>query len=322
MKNYILALFILISISVVTGCSVDEIDYEQPRISIKYPSDNMIIGDTLNISIDAFDDDEIVKVEYYIDRVLDEDNIDLQEPYNYFLVLTDDSSHVSKELGSDAFDIGSHHTIFARALDNTDLEMISNFVEFDYEYRSLIRDSDEYFGLDIDQLMVRSTDDRLDFRVSTNGTWRRTTDSTGLNIGIFLDTDMDASTGFLSDTLDLTYTNRIFNADSIHYPINDIGAEYALFSSFEGERGIYKWNSNSTQWDFVESLRGIKFEKDTTEAEFSINLSSINNPSEVNIVIGSMYYTNKKDNYFWDLAPDQGHEQYIIENNYMGKSTF
>ena len=120
MKKFSLALMILVlmvmSILFITACdekTTEPTDTEDPTIIITYPANNaeIIAGTQVTIQTDVSDNEEVYKVDFYIDG----SNVatDYNSPYNYEW---------------DTTDITGDHTIYAEAYDTSDNEGTSNII--------------------------------------------------------------------------------------------------------------------------------------------------------------------------------------------------
>ena len=111
-KTVLIILVILLFLS----CSSDKKtnpDTEQPTVIITYPPNNSLFtsGTTINIVAEAEDNEEVNNVKFYIDGL----NIyeDISEPYMY---------------NWDTIDITGSHTIYAKAVDTSDNNTISDVI--------------------------------------------------------------------------------------------------------------------------------------------------------------------------------------------------
>lgn len=317
-----LLLSFVIVIFMLTSCVVDYPDYSKPEIRLTAPDNNAVIDDSVIISAEASDDGKVSYVDYFINDLKDSSSNDYEIPYSHVWNVSDDSLQINRDLGNTRTDFGKRHKIYAKVHDNDELEMISEVVYVYYKWFLLEDDGDEgnkvenTQAIDIDKLFIRNHNDSLEFRLETNGKWRAYDDSTGLNIGVFLDTDQNVMTGYKTDSTNIVIGNRLVNTDTVRYSINDIGADYVLIIGHEGN-GLYNWNNAHKQWQFNSDLEVYRLEDRSSFAEFRIHLSQINNPAAINIV--SAYMLFEFGNIYWDVAPNNGHISYGMDKLYFGE---
>ncbi|MCB0749707.1 MAG: hypothetical protein KDC90_19780, partial [Ignavibacteriae bacterium] len=128
--KYLSALIIYLSLFLVfinSGCNkenpTENIPVQStPVVSILYPVNTEIIGDSIQIQVSATDDKGVIKVEIYIDNQIPENGILINPPYNY-----------TWKLGNYAD--SSSHTLFAKAFDgdnNVGSSSVLNLVSFKF----------------------------------------------------------------------------------------------------------------------------------------------------------------------------------------------
>ena len=302
----LLAIFSLLFLS---GCGIIEVyeyDHTRPEITISYPPDQAVIGENgVTVNVTATDDEAVVRVEFYINANHDTTADVTSEPFTYWLM------HPNSMRPA----IGSSFTLFAKAFDARDNEMISNFVPLYYEWRPLILDRDEGINSNIDEVFVRSTDLSLEFRITTHDDWRKITDKSGLNCAFFLDTDRDASTGHHTTQVPQVPIVSFLGDDAPAYTVNNIGPDYAIIVGIEGNQ-LYRWDKVSVNWIDQAELNFISMKSDTNIATLGINLAEIGTPQSVDIVVARITYA---DSTYWDWAPDTSHVNYIIDGLFLNE---
>ncbi len=317
-----LLIYFIISIYLLTACVVDYPDYSKPEIRLTAPDNNTVIGDSVFISAEASDDGKVEYVDFFINDQKDSASNDYEYPYSHVWNVIDDSLQINRDLGNTRTNFGKRHKIYAKVHDNDKLEMISEIIYVYYKWFLLVDDGDEgnkeenTQAIDIDKFFIRNHNDSLEFRIETNGKWRVYDDSTGLNIGIFLDTDQNADTGYKTDSTNIKVGNRLVNTDTVRYSVNDIGADYVLVIGHEGN-GLYIWNSAQRIWQFDSGVEVYRLEDKSSFAELRIHLNQINNAAAIDIVAAYMLF--EFGNIYWDVAPNSGHISYGMDKIYLSE---
>ncbi|MBN1153871.1 hypothetical protein JXB12_03015 [candidate division KSB1 bacterium] len=307
MTNITLSLFTILLF--VSGCGmidVYEFDHMRPEITVNYPPDEAVIGENgITVHLDASDDEGVVRVEFYINAHHDTSADDTQEPFEYALMNPNTMN----------IETGRPFTLFAKAFDARDNEMISNFVPLYYQWRPLIQDKDEPMNSNIDEVFVRSTSSSLEFRVTTFDDWRNIGSKSGLNCAFFLDTDQNAATGHHAQQIPDTPVESFLGEDNPLYQVNNIGPEYAVILGIEGNR-LYQWDEDSLHWQGKAELSYIEMKSDTNVAALGVPLSDIGNPQAVDLVVARITYS---DSTYWDWAPDTSHVEYKIDGLFLNE---
>ncbi|MEE9442698.1 MAG: Ig-like domain-containing protein [candidate division Zixibacteria bacterium] len=268
-----------------------------PVVSIIWPFDETILGDTVTIQVAASHPVGVTKVEFYIDGAHIAD--DMSIPFEYFWDLS-------------SFPIASEHTIVAWAHEATGLVGISDTVTVNYLWRELASDNNDFWRSDLRRVFARSTDTMLELRYECWESWfdpyDTIPDDTTLDLGIFFDVDQNAFTG------DTDFTN---------IPLNDIGAEYRVIIGLHGNEALASWNPQSSTWNVIYDPTGFAYlnlPPDTNILEFGILWSDLGNPTAVNIVSINVFFRDFVPLYA-DWIPDQGSGFITIrkENQFVGE---
>jgi hypothetical protein len=261
-------------------------DTEAPDVSITYPPSNAVIGNEVLITAEATDTRSVAVVELLVDG--EPAGADSTHPYEF----TWDAS--SEE-------IGSIHTLRARATDAAGNEGLSPEVVVHCRWVRLIGDSDEGWDTNLDRVFVRSTDTLLEFRVITYGNWEDVHSlDTGIDVGIFLDVDRNQATGL----------NQFIPG---WCPPNDIGADYGAGVGFEGDI-LWRWDAADTLWVFHEDYVTSAIPETGRQFDVGIELADIGDPYDIDVVVVNALA-------FWDWAPDSGHATYVVNGLYLGESS-
>lgn len=284
------------------GCTFpDEPEYDRPEVSIINPRDSVVVGESVLLSAEASDEKEISKVEFYINNKLDTNSILYEPPYEY-----------SWEV-PDSIDATDDVKIFAKAYDNQDLEMMSEFVEVVYKWKSLAEDDDEKFARNIERIFIRESSEFIEFNVGLYEGWKNYADSStsGLNCGIFIDIDADSSTG-VSNIVNVadSLTPKNLSAAFQQQVNSTMGADIALVAGFEGNE-IWSWNNKSSKWDKNEPVEYLDLQNDTSKFQIGLPLDLINQykgSGYIDIVAINMNFS--PDTVFIDRVPDQGKVTY------------
>ena len=290
LTGYILILVVAISsfVSCNDNSTEPEPDKQAPDISVEYPMNNSVVGDTATFKINATDNINISKVSFFIDNVFQID--DIKKPYEYFF----NPSNIS---------IGSIHKFYAKAFDDAGNSAISDTITFYYKWFLLVQDEDEPSprDLDLSKIYVRSTTATIEFRVEMNGKWIDPYDirNDPLYSIIFLDTDQNPNTG-----------------STPWYMSDFIGPDFMAVIGVAGD-SLLKWNSADSNWNKATDFKYLNIENNTNFFEFGINLSDINNPSYIDIF--AMNYTSDANYGYFDYAPEGGSITYNVNGSYLGK---
>jgi hypothetical protein len=282
-----------------TGCKKDTSsaiapDLEPPSIVFLSPTNNTAVGDTIKMRVNATDNTGISKVEFYVNGVNISGSGIAQPPYKVDYI-------------PQGIPLGDQIRLYAKAVDQAGNSKFSDTIHVAYKWFIVIEDSNEGWSRNIKTVYARSTSDRLDFRVETNGPWIDPhSDSTGIDCAIFLDTDRNPNTG-LSPNL----TNW--------YDVNDIGPDYVAVVGWEGD-SLWRWNSADTTWNRYRGFPSLQLQSNINSFEVSIRLSDIGNPPMIDLVVANIAFRPFPPQ--WDWAPNQGHVSYRVEPNYLGKSVF
>lgn len=282
----------MVILFIISGCDTDEStpDSQPPFITISNPLQGSIVGDTVLISASAQDNESVAYVEIFIDNTL-EATVNTA-PFTYLLDASD-------------FEIGSSHTIFAKAYDPSDNNAVSDTINVVCRWIRLFDDEDEPELLDISSVYARSTEAKLEFRVETNGTWEDPFDwREGIDCAIFIDSDCDANTGLTPD-------------DSIWYSVNDIGPDFLCNIGAESNK-IYSWNNQSVAWEDVEPIEFLNIADSSSYFEVGIQLSDIGNPEEINLVLANLHVSEEMNITDWVPNNGSGHITYSVDGLYIG----
>lgn len=278
---------------VVVGCSSTSGpggsgDHEPPAVSITYPPNNAVIGDTVRIRVDATDQRSVEVVEFYIDGV--NEYSDESAPYEFLW-----------DAGGEQ--IASTHTVFVRARDGAGNQTTSDSLTLHFKWIALIEDADEAWSRDLASVCVRSTAATLEFRVETNGSWSDPHSwGSGINVGIFLDVDQSQGTG-LSEWTGWSYAP------------NDIGADYVGVVGMEGD-SLWVWSNADTLWEFYRPFEYLDLPDAGSSFEVGVALVDLGLPSVVDVVVSNITYSDTTA--YWDWAPDAGHVAYRVDGLYIG----
>lgn len=291
-------LLLIIFALILLGCTFpEEPEINRPEVSIINPPDSAVVGDSVLLSVEASDDNQVSRVEFYINDKLDTNSILYEAPYQYSWEIPDSIS------------ITENIKIYAKAYDDQDLKMISNFVRVNYKWKHLADDDDEKFNRNIERLFVRESEDSIEFNVGLYEGWQNYADSSlfGLNCGIFIDIDADSTTG-LSHAIDVADSIPPVNlSEAIQQQVDStIGVDIALVAGFEGN-AIWSWDNNSTKWDNLESLEYLHLENDTNQFEIGLPLDLFDQYAEsddIDIITINMNFA--PDTVFVDRVPDRG----------------
>lgn len=311
-KNKVsLFIFAILAILLV-GCSFpEEPEVNRPEVTIINPQDSVVVGDSVLISVEAFDDNNISKVELYINNKLDTNGILYERPFEYSWKVPD------------SIEVTDNIKIYAKAYDDDNLEMISNFVRVTYKWKYLTVDDDESFDRNIERLFIRESKDNIEFNVGLYEDWKNYADSSifGLNCGIFIDIDADSTTGLshFQNGVDSISPGNLSEAFQQQVD-STMGADIALVAGFEGNK-IWSWNNTSLQWDKTD-IEYINLQNDTNSFEIGFPkdlLDQYEESDKINIISINMNFT--PDTVFVDRVPDQGKVTYnknsaiYIDNN-------
>jgi len=296
-------------IMLLIACTPSEPDTVDPEITIIYPPNNVVVGDSVTMQVTASDNETITRIEYYVDDIQDSLADDHTRPFEY--------TWNPKE---ENIPIGTRHKLYAKAVDEMENEMISDLIFVRYKWMMLTEDVDEPFRRDIEKVYIRNTEERLEFLVQTYEDWGAPydPDRRGVNFAIFLDTDSDTATG-LSPSTPVT-TETTYLADSLQYAVDGIGPDYLIVVGVEGD-GLWKWNPDSSKWGYQADLDYLDLKSSTNTTQFGINYADIGTPAMLKVV--SCNHSFGADTTFWDWAPDFGHTEYHKDDaTFIGPSEY
>lgn len=286
-----------IALIIIMGCGQED-DTQPPEVSITYPLNGSVIGDTVTIRVEANDNEVISRIEFYVDYIHWANGDDSSEPFEYIF-------------NGSSLEIGNTHTLFAKAYDDAENVASSDTIEFYYQWVLFLEDDNEPFPRDLSKVYVRSTSATLEFRVETNGNWTdpHLLDDTGepIDCAIFLDTDQNPATG-----LDPT--------DTTSYTIGDIGPDYVGVIGLEGD-SLWSWSGSiEERWIKLTDFDYLNLQNNTNHFEVGIRLTDIGSPSIVDIVVANITFEPGSIN--WDFVPNEGegHATYEMDRMYLGKS--
>jgi hypothetical protein len=266
-------------------------DTTKPTASITSPDDDDVVGDSVLIEVDATDNARINGVFFYIDGALVPDATDEEAPYQY----TWDASGEN---------VGSTHTIFAQAFDESGNFAYSDTITVHYLWKEVITDGDEGIPRNLSNIFVRSTATQVQFRVMTHNGWGEYNDSLlGIDVVIWIDADQSALTG---DT----------DTDNGTKPINDIGADYQMVIGFHGLYFQY-WDGSVWQPPTGQGVEDLVMANDTNVFEVSITRGRIGGTGDIDLVVANVHVTTNQ----WDFAPDSGHARVSIKQSFTPPTT-
>lgn len=274
-----------------------------PVVTFSNPFDSAIVDDTVTVVVTIDNPVSIDKVEFYVDNVHIAAADDMTVPYEYLL----DAS---------SWSIGSVHTISTKAYETGGHIGASDTIDVIYLWQELATDNNsEQLPQDLRRMLYRSTNDVLELRYEFGANWPYAFPSTDeqvsdfiVNLGIYLDTDLNPSTG-----------DQTLGESSI--PLNGIGADHQIILSSLIPAGrdstLRFWNSAGDPpfWDLVYDAQNFDYinaPPDTNFLEFGINWADMNNSYGAYVVSFHAFatvYINGSDTtitYDFDWVPNQG----------------
>ncbi len=256
-------------------------DATPPTAAITAPSADDVVGDTALITVAATDNDRVDYVEFYVDGDLIIGADDNTAPYEY-------------KWFAGGEEVGSEHTLVARAYDDIGNMAISDTVTVHYLWRKVITDGNEGIARNLSEVFVRSTGTQVSFRIKTHNGWGVYNDTlTGIDVVIFIDADQNALTG-----------DR--DTDDGNQDINDIGADYQMIIGFHG---LYFQAWEGTGWGGFEGVEDLVMADSTDVFEVSITRGRIGSTGALDLVVANLHVMTHE----WDWAPDSGHASVSIE---------
>jgi hypothetical protein len=143
--------------------------------------------------------------------------------------------------------------------------------------------------LGIDTVYAQHTSDTLYFKTEYHGNFN-THDE--IDLGIFLDTDQDHTTGLNNSTV---------SEDGYDwYYMGDIGADYVGVAGLEGD-DVWEWSNSTWNMEYDDSMY-TDFDYANDTVVIGIDRGNIGNPDSIDLLIGEA----KTDTQPWDYAPDKG----------------
>ena len=271
-----------------------------PEAEIISPLYDDIIGDSVLIEVATDHPVGVTLVEFYIDgsHVVAAD--DSAPPFEY---AWDASTLV----------IGSVHSISLVAYEAGGRIGYSDTVQVTFQWEKLLatNDNQDDWPVDIRMAYYRSTDSLLEFRFAMWENWSDDPiNDTALDLGIYLDTDLSATTG------------RTYWPDNQHL-LNGIGGDYQLIIGLHGLDALRQYNNLSEQWELIYDPTGfdyINLPPDTNVFEVGLKWSDIGSPSNVRIVAINVFFISE-DAFIPDWVPDEGAGYLLLshQNRYIGE---
>ncbi len=269
-----------------------------PLLSFTHPFDSAIVDDTVTIVAAVSHPVGVDSVEFYIDDAIVSSATDMTEPYEYLL----DAS---------LWEIGSLHDVSTKAYYGPSHVGYSDTIEIIYLWEEMaVDDNLEGMPQDLRRVFARSSDSALELRYEFGKNWSfpypRTEEQINdsiINLGIYLDTDVNSATG------DLTLGDP-------GIPLNGIGADHRIIlSSLIGaarDTALAFWNGDqlSGYWDLVYDTTGFNYHNvplDTNYLEFGINWSDLDNSPGAYIMSFHFYFVDATlQSGVIDWLPNQG----------------
>ncbi len=298
-----------------------------PTSVFAIPNDSSIIGDTATYSLITSNPIGIDSVQYFVDNIrVGVDNTDLASERSDFVV---DAS---------LFTIGTEHTLYAISYDSLGNFGHSDTITFFYLWQEVYSEGNDGFNQtqvpnDLRKMFIRSTDSTLELRYEYGYNWiypygpdssvcTRTyvcgidtsiasCSDTAVDLGIYIDTDLNPGTGRL---------------DGGGGTLNGIGADYRIILGLHGgDTALSIWNSSQAQWDVVYDTLGFtnhSVPQNSKFMEIGMLWTDLGNPNVVDIVNVNVFFRNfcSPDDFLPDFMPDQGsgHVRVFKENRYIG----
>ena len=282
----------LFVLALVAGCSSssgpdEAADDTAPTIAFANMVNNGVVRDEATIEIDATDSRSMDQVDFYVDGVL---------------VLSDTEAPYQYTWDGTGQQMASTHVVYAVAWDAADNSAQSAPCTLHYQWRRIASDPDETMEQDIQAVYVRSSDTMLEFRVETYGSWVDPYEwGYGVDVGIFMDTDLDYETG-------LNYDEGWF-----YWP-NDIGADYAAVVGWEDD-SLWSWDEDYLMWNTEAPHAYVDLNTNSDYFEFGVSLAEMGNPTEMDIVVLAICPGS-----YFDYAPDAYHIHYVVDHCYQGQT--
>jgi hypothetical protein len=256
------------------GCAEPPVkvpDTRSPVVAITYPPDNAVVGDSVVIEAQAFDNEKVAEVRFQFDGSFA--RRDSKPPYTFTLRPREN------EIGA--------HKVCARAVDISYNEAVSDTITLRYRWSCMYSGDDDYEAADIRRLWVRSNPEAIQFRVLVEPA-----EDPGLPdpqivcLYIYMDVDMNRSTGC---------------------SIRQIGADYrAVVCTFwctAGFSGLEKCTRGGS-WAGAGSLMWHQLTTGPQIYDIGVALEDIGNPDVVGMVVETEAYL--EPNEWCDYLPDQG----------------
>ncbi len=271
-----------------------------PLPSFTHPFDSAIVDDTVTIVVDISHPVGVDSVEFYIDDAIMSSATDLTTPYEYLL----DAS---------SWSIGSVHDISSKAYYGPSHVGYSDTIEIIYQWEIMATDDNsEGLPQDVRRMLARSTETTLELRYEFAKNWThpypypfamdQINDST-LDLGIYLDSDLNPSTGRL---------------DFAGSALNGIGADHRVIIGLHGgDTAMAFWQvpPDTGFWNLSFDTTGFAYHNvpmDTNVLEFGINWNDMNSSYGAFIVSSHVFIdiettgTTIDTTYWFDWIPNQG----------------
>ena len=272
-----------------------------PTALIWSPADNVIIGDTITVTILADHPVAVTKVEFYVDGLHIAGADDGSEPFEFFW---DASSQT----------LGSQHWIHARAYEAEGRVGFSDTIMVYCQWEPLITDANDLWATDIKTILARSTDTAVEFRYEFWEPWfdpyDTIPDDTTLDLGIYIDADRNPNTG-----------RTTFGDPPYAQPLNGLGADYRVIVGIHGWiDALAVWTG---AWQTVYDYTGFQYlnlPPYASALEFGMKWTDMGNPQSIYMLSINVFFEST-ESFLPDWAPDRdaGYLTVRRENRYNGE---
>ena len=303
-----------------------------PNVSTFQPSDSIIIGDTITFAVFGSNPIGIDTIRFYINNTwVGTSNFIGTSNFNGYAEFLYDASSLI---------IGAENRMYAIAYDSVGNFGYSDTLSFFYLWEQIFAEGNDGYNQlqvpnDLRKMFARSTDSTLELRYEYGYNWTSAysdtsclrvyncglgpdtvyCSDTAVDLGIFLDTDLNINTG-----------RRLAAGDTL----NDIGADYRIILGLHGGTdALASWSSSITSWSTIYDTLGFtnhNIPQNSKIMEIGLLWTDIGNPNSVDIVNVNVLFKNfcNPDDFYSDFMPDRSTNSHINirrENRYIGPQT-
>ena len=278
-----------------------------PIVTILSPNDSSVVGDEVDIIVNASQQDGIDKVELYVGGILVDS-------------VLNQSGNVTFTLDASAWNIGSIHSVYARAYADGN-ENSSQTISLIYLWQEVEYDINNPWSTDIKRIYKRTTYDLLELRYEFWENWTFPYPYDSINDTTYFDLSIDLAIYFDTDR------NKFSGRTEIGAGVlNDIGAEYRVILGLHGgdDTAFASPSATTSDWIPIHDTTGFArhlVPRDTNVLELAIPWADLKSTGAVHILSINANLEGGEESYEFDWVPDKGmgHTTIYRRDQYVGE---